>query len=76
MLERHRLPLPASYIRKHAQLLALQIFASRPGVTHVAHCQRCGKSTGSLDEIGLEKEAKRFWWCKKCRLDARVCAVW
>ncbi|WVQ84512.1 hypothetical protein IAT38_006666 [Cryptococcus sp. DSM 104549] len=72
-LERHRLPLPAAYIRRHAAIPSLEITAQDQGMTHTFHCQRCGKSTGSLEDIGVE--GKVFWWCKRCGLDSKSCAV-
>ncbi|WWC65935.1 uncharacterized protein I303_108557 [Kwoniella dejecticola CBS 10117] len=73
MLERHRLPLPASYIRLYSNIPSLQIVPINEGITHKLHCGRCGKSTGELDDIGVE--GKVFWWCKRCKLGAKVCAV-
>ncbi|WWD20381.1 hypothetical protein CI109_104857 [Kwoniella shandongensis] len=73
MLERHRLPIPAAYIRQHGLTPSLEITAQDEGMTHTFHCQRCGKSTGSLEDIGVE--GKVFWWCKKCRMGAKICAV-
>ncbi|WVF68409.1 hypothetical protein IAT40_003174 [Kwoniella sp. CBS 6097] len=73
MLERHRLAVPASYIRLYADLPSLQIVPMTEGMTHRLHCQRCGKSTGELDDIGVE--GKVFWWCKRCKNGAKSCAV-
>ncbi|OCF34320.1 hypothetical protein I316_03834 [Kwoniella heveanensis BCC8398] len=73
MLERHRLAAPASYIRLYANLPSLQIVPMTEGMTHRLHCQRCGKSTGELDDIGVE--GKVFWWCKRCKNGAKSCAV-
>ncbi|WWC73599.1 uncharacterized protein I206_107571 [Kwoniella pini CBS 10737] len=73
MLERHRLPLPASYMRLYSNIPSLQIVPINEGITHKLHCGRCGKSTGELDDIGVE--GKKFWWCKRCKLGAKVCAV-
>ncbi|OCF77880.1 hypothetical protein I204_01883 [Kwoniella mangroviensis CBS 8886] len=73
MLERHRLPIPASYIRLYSHIPSLQIVAINEGITHKLHCGRCGKSTGELDDIGVE--GKKFWWCKKCKLGAKVCSI-
>ncbi|WRT69791.1 uncharacterized protein IL334_006782 [Kwoniella shivajii] len=73
MLERYRLPNPASYIRLYSGILSLQIVAVNEGITHKLHCQRCGKSTGELDDIGVE--GKKFWWCKKCKMGAKLCSV-
>nr|XP_019043442.1 hypothetical protein I302_08019 [Kwoniella bestiolae CBS 10118]OCF22372.1 hypothetical protein I302_08019 [Kwoniella bestiolae CBS 10118] len=73
MLERHRLPLPASYIRLYSHIPSLQIVAVNEGITHKLHCGRCGKSTGELDDIGVE--GKKFWWCKRCKLGAKVCSI-
>jgi hypothetical protein len=74
MLDRAHLPLQSAYIRKYAQILSLEVYAQDSGITHIAHCQRCRKSTGSLEDIGLK--GKRFWWCRRCRLAARICVIW
>ncbi|KAK8849751.1 hypothetical protein IAR55_005086 [Kwoniella newhampshirensis] len=73
MLERHRLPIAAAYIRRHALTPSLETTAQDEGMTHTSHCQQCGRSTGSLEDIGVE--GKVFWWCKKCRMGAKTCAV-
>ncbi|ORY34659.1 hypothetical protein BCR39DRAFT_513871 [Naematelia encephala] len=73
LLERYRLTGSAAYIRKHAGIASLETLSTDEGVTHIVHCARCGKSTGSLDDIGIE--AKRFWWCKRCLLTAHKCAI-
>jgi hypothetical protein len=75
-LDRYRLPGQSAYLRRYAAIRSLQITSTQIGVTHVVHCQTCGKSTGSLEEIGMEKEGKRFWYCGKCRSAAKVCAIW
>ena len=72
MLEQHRLPVPAAYIRKHANIPSLETYAQQEGMTHIVHCSRCQKSTGSLEDIGSGKE---FWWCKKCRMSAKRCGI-
>ncbi|TYJ57984.1 hypothetical protein B9479_001342 [Cryptococcus floricola] len=72
-LESLRLPLPASYIRRFSGIPSLEVTAQDQGVTHTLGCDRCGKSTGSLEDIGVE--GKVFWWCKKCKMGAKECAV-
>lgn len=73
MLYRHRLPVPAAALRLAVSIPSLEIYAKDIGVTHIAHCQRCRKPTGSLEDIG--DGSKRFWYCKRCKREARVCAV-
>ncbi|ODN73379.1 hypothetical protein L202_07913 [Cryptococcus amylolentus CBS 6039] len=72
-LESLRLPLPASYIRRFSGIPSLEVTAQDQGVTHTLGCDRCSKSTGSLEDIGVE--GKVFWWCKKCKMGAKECAV-
>lgn len=75
MLEHQRLAIPAAYIRRFAKLSSLEVVVGDPGVTHLAYCARCGRGTGSLDDTGMERRGKRFWYCKNCRLPAKQCAV-
>jgi hypothetical protein len=75
MLEQHRLTVPAAYIRRHAQITSLQIVLGDLGVTHLTYCSRCGKGTGSLEDVGMHNHGKRFWYCKKCRLPAKTCVI-
>ncbi|KAL7425251.1 SEA (Seh1-associated) complex subunit [Cryptotrichosporon argae] len=70
-LDRHRLAGPAAYVRRHAGLLSVQTLAQHDGITHILHCVRCGKPTGSLEDAGTDK---RFWWCTRCRA-AIACAI-
>lgn len=74
LLERHRLPIFAAYIRRFSGIPSLEITPQDEGLTHTYFCEKCGKSTGSLEDI--EVKGKIFWWCKKCRAGARGCAVW
>ncbi|WVN90903.1 uncharacterized protein L203_106148 [Cryptococcus depauperatus CBS 7841] len=73
LLERHRLFSSAAYIRRFSNIPSLEITAHDQGVTHPFFCERCGKSTGSLEDIGVG--GKVFWWCKRCRLGAKACAI-
>ena len=75
MLEQHRLAVPAAYIRRHAQITSLQIVLGDMGVTHLTYCSRCGKGTGSLEDVGMHNHGKKFWYCKKCRLPAKSCVI-
>lgn len=75
MLEQRRLSIPAAYIRRFAGLPSLEVLVGDPGVTHLAYCSRCGKGTGSLEDVGMEKRGKQFWYCQSCRLPAKECAV-
>ncbi|WVQ74341.1 hypothetical protein IAR50_003940 [Cryptococcus sp. DSM 104548] len=72
-LESLRLPLPAAYIRRFSGIPSLEVTSQDQGVTQTLSCDRCGKSTGSLEDIGVE--GKVFWWCKKCKMGAKECAV-
>lgn len=74
LLERHRLPIFAAYIRRFSGIPSLEITPQDEGLTHTYFCERCGKSTGTLEDI--EVKGKVFWWCKKCRMGAKRCAVW
>lgn len=74
MLDQAHLPIQSAYIRKYAQILSIETYAQDVGITHTAHCQRCRKSTGSLEDIGSKD--KKMWWCRRCRLAARICAIW
>jgi hypothetical protein len=74
MLDRAQLPVPSAYIRKFARILSAETYAQDTGITHIAHCQRCRKATGSLEDIG--DKGKKMWWCKRCRLAARTCVIW
>lgn len=73
LLERYQLSIPVAYVRKYANVLSAQTLATQDGITHILHCARCGKSTGSLDDTA---DRKTFWWCTKCRRAAKLCAVW
>ncbi|OWZ62705.1 hypothetical protein AYX14_06867 [Cryptococcus neoformans] len=73
LLERHRLPIFAAYIRRFSGIPSLEITPQDEGLTHTYFCERCGKSTGTLEDI--EVKGKVFWWCKKCRMGAKRCAV-
>ncbi|GFZ49758.1 hypothetical protein JCM24511_07161, partial [Saitozyma sp. JCM 24511] len=73
LLDRHRLAIPGAYIRRHAAINSLETYAQDVGMTHIAHCHRCGKPTGSLEDIGRDDVA--FWWCKRCKLGARTCTI-
>ena len=72
LLEAHRLPVAAAYIRKHSGIASLEVQPGDEGMTHIVHCARCRKSTGGLDVAPGEAE---MWWCKKCRHAARICSV-
>jgi hypothetical protein len=76
MLDRYRLPVQTAYMRRYASIQSLQISSGGTGVTHLVHCQACGRSTGSLEETGMEKKGKKFWFCAKCRMPAKTCAIW
>ena len=75
MLEQHRLAIPAAYIRRHASITSLEIVLGDLGVTHLTYCSRCGKGTGSLEDVGMHNHGKQFWYCRKCRLAAKECAI-
>lgn len=74
-LEQYRLSIPAAYIRRFARLASLEVVIGDPGVTHLVYCSRCGKGTGSLEDTGMERHGKRFWYCKNCKLPAKQCAI-
>lgn len=74
-LEQYRLSIPAAYIRRFARVSSLEVVIGDPGVTHLAYCSRCGKGTGSLEDTGMERHGKRFWYCKNCKLPAKQCAI-
>lgn len=74
LLEQHRLFMFAAYIRRFSGIPSLEITPQDEGLTHTFFCERCGKSTGNLEDI--EVKGKIFWWCKKCRTGARSCAIW
>ena len=76
ILDRYRLPVQSAYMRKYAAIISLQITSTQIGVTHLVHCQRCGRSTGSLEDIGMEKQGKKFWFCGKCKSAAKACIIW
>lgn len=74
LLEQHRLFMFAAYIRRFSGIPSLEITPQDEGLTHTFFCERCGKSTGNLEDI--EVKGKIFWWCKKCRTGAKSCAIW
>lgn len=73
LLEQHRLFMFAAYIRRFSGIPSLEITPQDEGLTHTFFCERCGKSTGNLEDI--EVKGKIFWWCKKCRTGAKSCAI-
>lgn len=70
-LERHRLGIPAAYIRRYAGIPSLELATEE--ITQQIRCGRCRKLTGSLEDTG---SGKKFWWCKRCQMPARVCEIW
>ena len=73
LLEAHRLPVEAAYIKKHGTISSIETRVADSGVTHVVHCAYCGRSTGSTD---IPTSEGTFWWCKRCKRNARQCVVW
>ncbi|ORX37616.1 WD40-repeat-containing domain protein [Kockovaella imperatae] len=72
LLEAHHLAVQAAYVKKYAGLDSMETRAGDDGVTHVVHCASCGRSTGSVE---ISHEEASFWWCKRCKKNARYCVV-
>lgn len=73
ILERYHLAVPVAYIRRFTSILDVQTLPGQDGITHILHCSKCGKSTGSLEDTA---DKKSFWWCTKCKRAAKLCVVW